>query len=234
MIKTITKRHPWRDIILDFDHAIQPPAFETEALTLYYEAHDKTWAIKQHADERLAKLARAEEIMQDLYLRRMGLEQELDLLEEALQLKEQDPDLRIDAELTIDVNGFFEAGQRHSQDLQELYLMIDGLTNTYNNDLDQVYEDDCVIDPKYFEIFDDIWARYEELSVHTVSLDDDYQSFLESHGVVEKLFFDYIERAQRVFEDYAQMVPHCNTLYRRIERAQLSFNDKISGLNFPE
>lgn len=230
MIKTIVKKHPLRDIVLDFDDTIEPPEFERRALSMYYEAHDKTWDLQRHAAEQLAKINSGSEKVDDLLLRKLGIEQELHFLEESLGIKEYDEDIVIDEEITIDVTGLFERTQKHHDDLNEVYSLVDGLTKEYNEDIDNIFEDDYLIDPKYFDVLYELYQRYDEVSVHTVSLDDDHQTFLGAYQKVEKTFFDYLDMAGQLFDRYADLVYGSDDLYRRVNAVYERINDKMRDM----
>src|SRR5690606_17130924 len=169
-LKTIVKEHPLKNIVLDFDLDIAPPPFEQEALRYYYEAHDKTWAMKEHAIAMKKRLEEAKNTVEDLDLRRLGIEQELEILEDWLGVAQMEDIPYFDESITIDINGFFETCLKHNDELQLLYEVVDALTKTYNKDIDNLYEDDYLIDPMHFEVLDNVYQRYEEVSVHTVSL----------------------------------------------------------------
>lgn len=228
MIRTIVKEHPLRDIVLDFDDAIEAPEFEQRKLALYYEAHDKSWALRQHAEQQIKSLREADGIIDELSIRRLGIEQELDLMEEGLGLKAYDENLKIDSEIIIDIGGFFESGIRHNKDLQQLYTIIHELTLTFNEDVGNIHEDDYLIDPMYFSMLSELYQRYEELSVHTVSLDEDHQNFLGAYAEVDELFFYYIDLAEEIFDKYAHLVQVSERLYRRMETVQDRLDDKMS------
>ncbi|MBD1432157.1 hypothetical protein H8B06_04905 [Sphingobacterium sp. DN00404] len=227
MIKTIVKEHPLKDITLDFDDEITPPSFEKEALQSYYEAHDKTWEIKAHVTEIERKLKTVDDIIADLSFRRLGIEQELEILEDWLDVTELEDKELFDGEITIDIGTFFAVCDKHNVDIQNLYEKVVDLTEIYNRDIENIYEDDAVIDPAYFNALDEVYPRYEEVSVHTVSLDDDHQAFLEEYGKVEEFFFHYTELAREIFDKYKNLVETTQVVYRRVEVIDQLLRDKL-------
>lgn len=229
MIKTIVKKHPLKDIILDFDDEITPPLFEQEALHSYYEAHDKTWTIKEHVLKIEQGLEEADDAIDDLIFRRLGIEQELEILEDWLGVAELEDKELFEGEIIIDIGTFFDTCARHNQDIQVLYEKVVNLTDIYNRDIENIYEDDSVIHPIYFDVLSELYKRYDELSVHTVSLDDDHQAFLGEYGNVEKRFFRYTEFAVEVFDKYRQLVEISQTTYNRIEKVNQLLRDKLPG-----
>lgn len=228
MIKTIVKNHPLKDIILEFDDEITAPAFETEALNTYYEAHDKTWAVQEHVSGMMTRLKGVDDTIEDLSLRRLGIEQELEILEDWLGVNELEDKELFDGEIEIDIGTFFDISRQHNEDIQDLYENVVELTHIYNQDIEEgIYDDDCVIDPQYFEVLNEIYPRYEEVSVHTVSLDDDHQMFLETYGKVEDSFFHYTDLSREIFEKYKNLVEITQPIYRRIEIIDQLLRDKI-------
>ncbi|TYR36579.1 hypothetical protein FXV77_08730 [Sphingobacterium phlebotomi] len=227
MIKTIVKEHPLKNITLDFDDEITPPPFEQKALQSYYEAHDKTWKIKEHVSKIEAELKAVDDIIEDLSFRRLGIEQELEILEDWLGVTELEDKELFDGEITIDIGTFFAVCDKHNVDIQNLYEKVVGLTEIYNRDIENIYEDDAVIDPEYFNALDEVYPRYEEVSVHTVSLDDDHQAFLEEYGKVEELFFHYTALAREIFDKYKSLVETTQVIYRRVEVIDQLLRDKL-------
>ncbi|GHE29746.1 hypothetical protein GCM10017764_10930 [Sphingobacterium griseoflavum] len=229
MIKTIVKSHPLRDIILDFDDAQTPPPFEQEALAHYYKAHDLTYALRLEAAERIPPLRAVDAELGDLLLRSLAIEQDLDFLEDALGIAKS-PDLdSFEGELTIRLDDFYSMTLKHSADLGAVYDAISALTERYNADIEKIDDEDGLIDPMYFGVLSDLYQRYEELSVHTVSLDDDHQNFLGAYAEVEKEYFAYTDFANLVFEKYAQLVAASDKLYRRVEQVEAKLKEKFDG-----
>ncbi|HLT88035.1 MAG TPA: hypothetical protein VKZ57_10610 [Sphingobacterium sp.] len=227
MIKTIVKEHPLKNITLDFDDEITPLPFEQEALQSYYEAHDKTWEVKEHVSKIQAELKAADDTIEDLSFRRLGIEQELEILEDWLGVTELEDKELFDGEITIDIGTFFAVCDKHNVDIQNLYEKIVDLTETYNRDIENIYDDDAVINPEYFNALDEVYPRYEEVSVHTVSLDDDHQAFLEEYGKVEELFFHYTALAREIFDKYKNLVDTTQIIYRRVEVVDQLLRDKL-------
>lgn len=227
MIKTIVKEHPLKNITLDFDDEITPPPFEQKALQSYYEAHDKTWEIKEHVSKIEGELKAVDDTIEDLSFRRLGIEQELEILEDWLGVTELEDKELFDGEITIDIGTFFTVCDNHNVDIQELYEKVVSLTEIYNRDIENIYEDDAVIDPTYFNALDEVYPRYEEVSVHTVSLDDDHQTFLEEYGKIEELFFHYTALAREIFDKYKNLVETTQAIYRRVEIVDQLLRDKL-------
>ena len=228
MMKTIVKEHPLKNITLNFDDQVTAPAFEETALRSYYEAHDKAWELKEHVSHMESRLKQVDDTMDELSLRRLGIEQELEILEDWLEVKELEEKDLFEGEITIDIGGFFTTCDLHNMGIQELYAEVVELTGIYNNDIENIYEDDAVIDPSYFAVLDELYPRYEELSVDTVSLDDDHQAFLEKYEDVENLFFHYTELAREIFDKYKNLIEVTQKIYRRVEVIDQLLRDKLN------
>lgn len=218
MMKTIIKPHPLRDIVLEFDDAVQPPAFEQEALSQYYNAHDATFALSEHAKKQIVAVNEAKDILDDLTLRRLNIDQELDFLEEGLGVKVLDSfDYSVDLKFTIDFDTFFGGVLQHNDDLKHLYNLVSGLTKQYNTDIGKIYEDDYLIEPIYFTVPDDLYERYEELSLNVVSLDRDHQCFLGAYKIVDDEYWKYLDDAKILFDGFSTNVRESEAIYRRVE-----------------
>src|SRR5690606_21943742 len=141
MIKTIVKKHPLRNITLDFDDEITSPSFEQEALQCYYEAHDKTWAVKAHVSGIEAQLKIIDDISADLALRRLGSELELEILEDWLGVTELEDKALIDGESTIEIGNLFSICEQRTTGIQALYEKVVNLAEVYNRGSEHIYED---------------------------------------------------------------------------------------------
>lgn len=89
----------------------------------------------------------------------------------------------------------------------------------------EVFEDDCLIDPMYFDILHELYQHYEEVEVDIVSLDKDHQGFLEAYGEVDKLREEYMQQGQQVFEAYEQLLDDSEDVYRRVDIVQMFMHD---------
>lgn len=234
MRRTIIKEHPLRDIVLEFDDAVEAPDFEQKALSLYYEAHDKTWALREHARKQVKKLKRVDRILDNLNLDRLRLLQGLEVVAEALLHKEREDATMVDEEITLDVTALLEAVEEHNRAFTEVYKSIDKLSRVYNEDIENVLEDDYLIDPRYFGVLSELYQRYDEISVHTVSLDDDHQSFLGVYAEVADEYWRYFSRTGQVFDRYANLLESSDRVYALAEEIQDKLNMVIRPSDFPE
>ena len=231
-MKTIVREHPLKDIILEFDESKEQPDFEKEALSIYYEAHDELYALKTRLDVLASGLARADDSIADLYMEGLTLDQSLEIVEEALGLSDGEDIPEIKEEITIDVSGLFEDIQKHSDTYQQLYLQIDDLTKKYNFEMELMdpadeFQEDWPIHRRYFEMFDKVFPRYEELSVNIVSVDDDQEAFRRVYGELMDAYNANLEFAEWVFENYKHLYDLVEALYGRTTVAMVAMDKKM-------
>ena len=231
-MKTIVRSHPLKDIILEFDESKEQPLFEKEALEIYDEAHDVVWDLKQRLDWLTQALYEANEEVSKRYEELFSFENNLVFVEDSLGLYKGPilPDLH--ANLTIDVTGLFKDIKNHSAALQELYELIDELTLRYNQEIERIDPDDewqehWPVHGRYFGLFRQLYARYEELSVNIVSLDDDEQNFLEIYGNLFDHYREQLDFAEEVFEWYRRLVELADPLYKRTSEAMMVMDQKM-------
>ena len=233
-MKTIVREHPLKDIILEFDESKEQPDFEKEALSIYYEAHDELYALKKRLDVLASGLFRANDSIADLYMEGLTLEQSLDIVEDALGLSDGNDIPEITAEITIDVTALFKDIEQHNQSFQQLYELIEDLTQRYNFEMELMdpadeYQEDWPIHRRYFEMFDKVFPRYEELSVNIVSVDDDQQAFLEAYQEISETYMSNLDFAEEVFESYRMLYEFVEPMYERTSKAIEAMAQKMKG-----
>jgi len=231
-MKTIVREHPLKDIILEYDESKEQPDFEKEALAIYYEAHDELYALKQRLELLIPGLSEANDKIADLYMSALTLEQSLDIVEDALGLSDGTNIPEISEEITIDVTGLFEEIEKHHDAFQQLYLKIDDLTQKYNYEMDLMdpadeYQENWPIHNRYFTVFDDVFPRYEELSVNIVSVDDDQEAFRRLYGELMGLYNSNLEFAEEIFQGYRVLYDLVDPMYERTSIASVAMNKKM-------
>lgn len=224
-----TKQHPLKPINLSFQENRQPPAFEVEALRQYKKAHDETWKLKVQCQSRIGQLMLLQSEIDDLYFEKFSLEQQLEIFEEALGIGGPAVLPAFDQEIIMDLGGFFDNTVRHNKALQELHTQVVDASSRYNEAIANLYEDDFLIDPMYFDVLSQVYQRYEEVEVDTVSLDRDHQEFLEAYGEVHDLREEYMGVGQRVFDGYSRLHHESEDLYRRSEIVSDRIDEEMGG-----
>ena len=222
-LEKVVTHHPFRTIELEYDRQITPPPFEKQALKKYFHMHDEVWRLKTLREDYEPRLNKAIAQIAELRAAIYPIEQEIDILEVVTGLREDDPMPEFSGSLTLKPDSMLEATRKHNEALSELYELINRCTEEYNSFLKAFEEFEA-----WFEEFDDgplseLYKRWEELSVHTVSLDDDHQAFLGDWAPIIEAEREYFEHASEAFEAYAELVDASNTLYRRVERAYEAF-----------
>lgn len=231
-MKTIVRPHPLKDIILEFDESKAQPDFETEALTLYYEAHDQVWDLKQRLDFLAKGLTEVDEKTAECYVEALTLDQSLEIVEDALGLSEGKDMPEIDSEITINVTDLFQDLENHNIRLQELYEQVDDLTHRYNYEINLIdpedeYQEHWPVHGRHFGIFSEVYPRYEELSVNIVSLDDDEQAFLGIYGDLFDAYRANLDFAEEVFDAYRRLVERVDPVYKRASVAMTAMGRKM-------
>lgn len=231
-MKTIVREHPLKDIILEYDESKEQPDFEKAALAVYFEAHDEVYELKQRLDVLGQGLADADGEIADLYMEALALEQSLEIVEDALGLSNGEDIPEITGEISIDVSELFEDIQKHSDTYQQLYLRIDDLTKKYNFEIELLdpndqYQENWPIHSRYFTMFDEVFPRYEELSVNIVSVDEDQEAFRSVYGELMEKYNANLEFAEWVFENYKHLYDLVESLYGRTSVAMTAMDKKM-------
>ncbi len=228
-LEKVVTHHPLRTIVLEYDRGITPPDFEKSALDSYFHMHDEVWRLKTMREDYEPRLERAiaqiAELRTDLY----PIEQEIDVLELVTGLREDNPMPGFDGSISLKLDSFREATRKHNDALMALYEGINRVTEEHNAFLKEFDAFEA-----WFEAFADgplheLYQRWEELSVDTVSLDNDHQNFLGDWAPTIEAERDYFERASDAFEAYAELVDAANALYRRAETVDAALDEFVKN-----
>lgn len=231
-MKTIVRPHPLKDIILEFDESKEQPDFEKAALALYYEAHDEVWDLKQRLEYLAKGLVDANQKTSACYMEALTLDQSLDIVEDSLGLSDGKEIPEINGEITIDVTALFLDLEKHNEVLQELYGQVDDLTQRYNYEIDLIdpadeWQEHWPVHGRFFGVFDEVYPRYEELSINIVSLDDDEQNFLGIYGELFDAYRANLDFAEEMFESYRRLVEFVDPMYKRAAIAMSALQRKM-------
>lgn len=234
-MKTIVRPHPLKDIILEFDDSKEQPDYEKEALARYYEAHDVVWDLKQRLEYLAQGLVTVQQQTLESTREALRLDQSLASVEDSLGLSDDKKPLEKDTEFTGEVSGVFADLEKHNLVVQALYAQIDEMTQRYNDEIDRIDPTDehlehWPVHGRYFGIFDEVYPRYEELSINIVSLDDDEQEFLEIYGELYEMYRRNLDFAEEVFASYQGLVELVEPIYKRAAIALSAVPKKTGGL----
>lgn len=234
-MKTIVRPHPLKDIILEFDESKEQPDYEKEALERYYEAHNVVWDLRQRLDYLAKGLLDIQEQTRESEMEALRLNQSLMFVEDSLGLSDGRNLPEIDDEFSIDVTGLFQDLEKHNSAVQDLYVLVDDMTQRYNDEIDRIdpadeYQEHWPVHGRYFGIFDEVYPRYEELSVNIVSLDDDEQTFLEIYGEMFDVYRENLDFAEEAFEAYRRLIELVDPMYKRASIAMAAMKRKMGDL----
>lgn len=234
-MKTIVRPHPLKDIILEFDESKEQPDYEKEALERYYEAHNVVWDLRQRLDYLAKGLLDIQEQTRESEMEALRLNQSLMFVEDSLGLSDGKNLPEIEDEFSIDVTGLFQDLEKHNSAVQDLYVLVDDMTQRYNDEIDRIdpadeYQEHWPVHGRYFGIFDEVYPRYEELSVNIVSLDDDEQTFLEIYGEMFDVYRENLDFAEEAFEAYRRLIELIDPMYKRASIAMAAMKRKMGDL----
>lgn len=225
-MKHVTKQHPLKPISLSFQEGKQPPAFEVEALKRYKKAHDETWKRKMEYETRKGQLMLLNSEIAELSYEAFDLGERLVVFEEAAGIDRPAGSPAADTDWDFDLNALFDRILQHNRAVQQLHSQLVAAAAQYNKTVAGLYEDDYLIDPMYFDILHEVYKRYDEVEVDTVSLDRDHQEFLGAYGEVNNLREAYMQLGQEVFEGYGQLIDDAENVYKRADAVQ-DWLDKV-------
>ena len=209
MKKTIT-HHPLRTIELAYHRDRPQPDWEKETLAQYIHLHDEVLRFKTMCEEYKARLDQLAIRMNEARDAIEALRPQLTLLEAATGIRAAEHVYGEDEShsFRIDMNDFLLKRDNLSEMMAEIRPAMARCTKEYHQ-----YRQDYKVFDEWFEQFDsermlDIYRRYDEVSVDTVSLDIDHQRLLgawhpiifaerEYYEVIEQVFmnYDYVEEA---------------------------------------
>lgn len=196
MEKTIT-HHPLRTIELLYHRDRPQPEWEKETLAKYIRVHDEIWRLKTVREEYEHRLDKAIARMNDFFPTLSPYQQRLHLLEAVAGIMESVHARPLDNSgvFRIDMDDFRANRDRINRDVAELGREIARCEEEYTAFIKAFEEFDT-----WFETFaegqlHEIYQRYDEVSVDTVSLDRDHQNLLEEW---QPIIF-----AERLYQDKA-------------------------------
>lgn len=89
------------------------------------------------------------------------------------------------------------------------------------------FQEDWPIHRRYFEVFDKVFPRYEELSVNIVSIDDDQQTFFTFYREICDVYTSNLDFAQEVFDSYRMLYDFVEPMYERTFKAISAMEKKL-------
>lgn len=206
MKETITK-HQLRTIILQYDTDKEAPEFETQALTTYYEMHDRVWIWMERlriAREKIPQLEFRLEKVEEVW------EEAKQKLEHLLVMIPENPERpRVKMQLKM-----------FTEELNDIVCdfvpdLIDQAADFYEYDTFTVEEDTWLNDVA-FKQFSAIFDDYKSCKVDMVSFDRDLDDFKGILGHQRKREGKYYETMNALIDRYDELNNKIDALYDRI------------------
>lgn len=228
-MKEIVKEHPLRPIVLRFDLDKPLLDFEKKGLHAHYLMHDLTWDMLQQLKAHHNALEEIDIKISELEYLLLPIEQELDILEVFLRIK--DPAVLPfdekdgEAEVTIDIGDFFQDVVQHNQCLQDMHAGIHAEYDWFDNHFDRIYEQESWIDKGLWDDIHQIYRNYLEAQVDIVTLDREQEEF---KGVLTEVFDYqdiYMDYGDSVFAAYNELHKRSEEVYRRAEVVNSKLTD---------
>lgn len=228
-MKEIVRKHPLRPIVLRFDLKKPQPDFEKKGLDAHYHMHDLTWDMLQALQEQYRILEEIDYEIAELEYLLLPIEQDLDILEVFLKIKDPSvlPFDRHDdgIEVSIDIADFYQGVIYHNQRMQDLYNDVSAAYQWFNTHFEMIYEKESWIDEQLWNDIHQIYSNYLEAQVDIVSLDRDQEEFKEALSEVFKLQDRYNEYGQVLFESFNTLQARSKECYQRAEIVNKRLDD---------
>lgn len=228
-MKEIVKEHSLRPIVLRFDIKKKQPEFETDALAAYYAMHDNTWKIRQELIDRQIAFDELMDEIADLEFPLLPIEQELEFVEAAAGLRDQTELPWMEGQFTINLEELQISISEHNEAMQLFYPKLKEAWTWFDQHAEFIYEHESWITDEQDNLVQQLYERYEEVSVDIVSLDRDQQEFFVAYADVELLQDDYFNQGELVFAHYDKVLNRSDGIYRRFERAATQIREQYGG-----
>ncbi len=220
-MKEIVKEHPLRPIILRFDPKKGKPEFETKGLEAYYAMHDSTWKMRTALIDRANALDDLMEEIAQLEYPLLPIEQELEFVEAASGLRGQAELPPVEGQFTINLDELRTSITEHHRAMAEFYPKLKDAWDWFDNHANFIYAHESWIEQGADDLVQELYIRYQEVSVDIVSLDRDQQEFFVAYAVVEQIQDDYFKLGDLVFAHYEKLLARANGIYQRFDEAEV-------------
>ena len=228
-MKEIVKEHPLRPIILRFDPKKKKPDFETKGLEAYYAMHDSTWKMYTELIDRHNALDDLMDEIAGLEFPLLPIEQELEFIEAIAGLRDQADLPVMEGRFTINLDEVRTSVTAHCDAMHTFYPKLKEAWDWFDNHANFIYEHESWIEDGLDDLVQQLYARYEEVSVDIVSLDRDQQEFYDAYAEVELFQDDYFRHGDLVFAQYDKLLKRSNKIYRRFEEADMLIIQQYGG-----
>ncbi|MBE8723077.1 hypothetical protein [Sphingobacterium pedocola] len=227
-MKEIVKEHPLRPIILRVD--LQKPLldFEKKGLEAHYLMHDQTWDMLQQLKAHYQALEQLDFEIAELDYLLLPIEQDLDILEVFLKIKDPSvlpfDDKDDNAEINIDLGEFYKGVAYHNQRLQDMHEDLESEYDWFIKHFDMIYEKESWIDEQLWDDIHQVYRNYLDAQVDIVTLDRDQEEFKGTLSEVHDYQDRYREYGESIFAAYNELHKRSEETYRRTEVVNQGLN----------
>lgn len=210
----IITEHALRTIILRFDESKAAPEWETTALKIYQEMHDRTAQLAE-------RLRVAREKIPELCFRKETIEEVLqDAKDKFEHLKVMIPENPERPRVTMQLKMFLDTLDELMADF--IPDLIDHTMDFYDYDEYTIKEDEWLSEVA-FNAFNPIIDRYKECAVDMVSFDRDLDDFKGVLGHIRKREGKYYDQTNELSDSYTDFNEAVGNLHEQID----AFDDSI-------
>lgn len=228
-MKEIVKEHPLRPIILCFDLDKPLLEFEEKGLASHYLMHDLTWETLQNLKTHYAACEQLDMEIAELEYLLLPIEQDLDILEVFLKIKDPSvlpfDDKHGQVDISIDLGEFFQGVLYHNQRLQDMHAAVDSEYLWFNEHFDMIYEKESWLDQQLWDDVHEIYRNYLQAQVDIVTLDRDQEEFRGALSDVFDFQDMYMDYGNSVLAAYNELHHRAEKNYRRAEVVNERLND---------
>ena len=194
-------RHPLRTIELLYHSDRSQPDWEKETLAQYVHVHDEVWRLKSMREESERRLNKAIAHREEIFYALLKFRQRLRLLEAVTGIIDSVHARPLDNSgvFRIDMNEMRANRKFLSNETDNFIREMASCKEEYNTFKAEFDKFD-----KWFEAFSsgpllEIYQRYDEVSVDTVSLDNDHQNLLQLWQPITWDEYAYKDKALSAF-----------------------------------
>lgn len=203
-----TQSHPLRTITLRYDRSKTAQAFETPALQIYHEMHDRTWEIKQRINNARLRIPAFNIQVEELGALLEEAKAKFKHLQMAYDTNPYKPTVRIQLKkLLADINTMMDSF------VPELIT----LTKDYYDYDDYIFTQDKWRNETAHPQFNKIFEHYQDCSVDMVFFDADLDDFRHVFGFVKQQEGKYYEEMNALIDDYTDLNERLGDFFEAVD-----------------
>jgi len=217
-IENTSTPHPLRTILLRFDRSVTPPAFETQALALFHELHDRTWAMLQRIKKGRAPIASFT----------FSVEEVEELFKEAQHKFRH-------LEMMIPTNPLKDTVRTQLRDLLvRIYTTLGDFVPELSKATlgfweydDYMFQEDEWRHEIAFPEFDKIFKNYKSCSVDMVFFDRDLDDFKGALGAVKRQEKKYYEEMNKLVDWYSDLNDNIDLFLEQVDKFDNTLTERL-------